>query len=282
MDVDLARTKAAEARRELRASSGWRQFGDDPSTHVHKCDAALAATLAALTPTPPTPTPTPTPGSWSVAAPGSTGATVTTVHNAPTIGLNIQSNGGSYSDYSMDGSGDSMVLVGSGGRFAHGVTLRRFKMTNVAAANAVSWGKHGVYLDAYDCLLEDFDISGSSHTGSGISVRMGGTTIRRLKVRNCPQPLSFFDSDTGQTDGSCLVEDADLAFPGDTAIWCDAQDDFKTTFDMKLTFRNVSATGSGAFLKATRVRNGTFRFEGCLLNGKPLTSSDVPRGSTIL
>lgn len=221
--------------------------------------------------------------SRAVAAPGSTGFPVTTIPYTSGIALNVQASGVSRQDIAIDdGTGDSAILVGSGGKFVSNVTLQRIRVTGAAKGNAVSWGKHGAYLDCHDSLLEDIDIQGSQFCSSGLSVRMGGMVIRRVAVSGCTFPIAFFDSDTGQSDGTVLCEDIAGVSSADTAIWCDAQDDFKTTFDLKLTFRRCHMTGPPAFLKANRVRNGRFRFEGCTLNGQPVVASQVPPGSVIV
>lgn len=212
-----------------------------------------------------------------VAAPGSTGQPIHNVGYSDGILLNIQTNGATYADYAMDaGGGDSSVLIGSGGNFKHGVTLQRMRMRQVASGNKVSYGKHGVYCDAYDVTMEDMDIQCSNRAANGISVRLGGTHVNRTRISGASFVFGFFDSDTGQSGAECLLENVIGSNAADTCIWCDAQDDFKTTFDMKLRFRNVHLTGSPAFLKASRVRNGTFAFEGCTLNGQPLTKAGLP------
>jgi hypothetical protein len=217
------------------------------------------------------------------AEPGSTGQPVTTIPYSDGIALNIQATGTSYADIAIDGgSGDSAILVGSGGSFKSKITMRRVRIRKAAVGNKVPYGKHGVYMDCFNSSFLDFDIQGSPACSNGFSIRMGGTIISRATVSDCFFPIGVFDSDTGQSDGTVLVEDVTGLFTHDTAVWCDAQDDFKTTFDLKLTFRRCSMTGPGAFLKATRVRNGTFRFEQCLLNGRPVAARDVPAGSVIV
>lgn len=224
----------------------------------------------------------PTPPNGAVAAPGSTGHAITHLPYSA-IPLSVQVAGSTYEDVAIDdGSGDSAILVGSGGHFAYAVTLRRVRVRGAAKGNAVSWGKHGAYLDCYNSVLEDIDVECSSYASNGLSVRMGGMVIRRAKISGAYFVFGFFDSDTGQSDGTVLVEDVTGTNSADTCIWCDAQDDFKTTFDLKLTFRRVHLAGSPAFLKATRVRNGSFRFESCTLNGQPLQRSQVPSGSVIV
>lgn len=220
----------------------------------------------------------------AVAAPGSTGMPVTTLPYSDSILLNVQSPNVAKSDYVMDaGGGDSSVLCGSGGKFISGVHLSRFRLGNVAVGNKVSWGKHGVYADCFNSIFEDFEIHGSSHAANGFSIRMGGCRFSRAVIDGCSFPVGIFDSDTGQSDGTVLVEDVTGAFHGDTAVWCDAQLDFKNTFDLKVTFLRCAMTGPGAFLKVetSRMGKGSFRFESCILNGKPVTSADVPAGSVI-
>lgn len=222
------------------------------------------------------------PPSTKPAEPGSTGLPITKIPYSDGIGLNIQARG-DYHDVAIDdGSGDSAILIGSGGRFVSGVRLERVRIRKAAVGNKVAWGKHGVYMDCFNSIFEDFDMQGSPACSNGFSIRMGGTVIQRATISDCFFPIGVFDSDTGQSDGTVLVEDVVGLFTKDTAVWCDAQDDFKTTFDLKLTFRRCSMTGPGAFLKATRVRNGSFRFEQCLLNGRPLTAANVPPGSVIV
>lgn len=220
--------------------------------------------------------------STSVAAPGSTGGAITSIPTASGIALNIQGSNLTYVDYDIAGSGDSAVLVGSGGRFASNIHLSRFRIRNAAAGNSVTWGKHGAYLDCFNSVIEDFDVNCSQYAANGISVRMGGMVIRRANISGAGFVCGFFDSDTGQSDGTVLIEDVTGSNAADTCIWCDAQDDFKTTFDLKLTFRRVHLSGSPAFLKATRVRNGSFRFEQCTLNGNPVAAGQVPSGSVIV
>lgn len=226
---------------------------------------------------------TPSPAPTGVAAPGSTGLPVTRVPYTAGVAVNVQSSNAVLTDHAIDdGSGDSAVLVGSGGRFVSGAHLTRFRIRKAAAGNAVPWGKHGAYLDCFNSSLMDFDVECSSYAANGLSVRMGGMVITRAKISGAYFVFGFFDSDTGQSDGTVLVEDVEGSNKADTCCWCDAQDDFKTTFDLKLTFRRVHLSGSPAFLKASRVRNGTFRFESCTLNGQPLTPGQVPVGSVIV
>lgn len=230
--------------------------------------------IIAIVDAPPVPT-------GAVAAPGSTGNQIDYLPYSA-IPLNVQTSGSTLEDIAIDdGSGDSAILVGSGGHFAYAVTLRRIRVRGAARGNAVSWGKHGAYLDCYNSVLEDMDVECSAYASNGLSIRMGGMTIRRAKISGAHFVFGVFDSDTGQSDGTVLVEDVVGSNAADTCIWCDAQDDFKTTFDLKLTFRRVHLSGSPAFLKATRVIHGTFRFESCTLNGQPVTASMVPPGSVI-
>lgn len=228
------------------------------------------------------------PTSFSIAAPGSTGRPITNLGDLAGGYGSGTSNFVDWEDYTIDASGDSGFICGDNVTPVHDITIRRWRMRNIAIHNAVPYGKHGIYTDGWNFLGEDLDIECASPAASGISIRFGNSTVRRFA---CFGPghtamaghcITFYDSDTGQggrpaSGNPVLFENGSGWSALDTAIWVDAQDNFKVTMDQALTFRNLDLSCDGGwFLKlSTRNRFGTYRIENCKINGVLITSGNV-------
>lgn len=193
------------------------------------------------------------------------------IRNAPGLGLNVTTRR-DIEDVSIDGTGDTGVLFQ---KDAGGSSLVRCRMVNVAAANAVSYGKHAIYGKAPNLTISDVYASCSSYCASGFSMRMTGAVVRRSEVLGAPHALTYYETSTDR--GEVLFEDVRGRFRGDTAVWMDAEVDYTQYVVQHFTFRRVAMEGNGAFLKVAGVRwRATVTIEKCLLNGKPVTAADCP------
>ena len=163
--------------------------------------------------------PLPPSSSWAyiVASPVSPGASIT---NMSGLGMNITSLQ-NISDKVIDGTGDTGVLFQLN---AGGSSMNRVRMTGVAAGNAVSYGKHGIYGKAPGLTLQDLDISCSSYCASVVSLRYDGAQLRRFKLSGAPHAITYYETST--TAGTVTIENGSGSFTGDTAIWMDAETDY--------------------------------------------------------
>src|SRR5436309_6464292 len=158
------------------------------------------------------------------------------------LGLNVTTKQ-DIADKVIDGTGDTGVLFQLA---ADGSTLSRVKMTNVAAGDTVSYGKHGIYAKGRNLTLQDIDISCSSYCASGVSLRHDGAVLNRFKISGAGIPISYYET-TGSVPGTVTVENGSAAFPGDTGAWVSLDD--ASMVHEHFVFKNVSFTGNGAFLK---------------------------------
>jgi hypothetical protein len=209
------------------------------------------------------------PWAYTVAPPAS-GAPV--ISNMGGLGLNVMTKQ-DISDKIIDGTGDSGVLFQIA---ADGSTLSRVKMTNVAAGDTVSYGKHGIYAKGRNLTMQDIDVSCSRYCGSGVSLRHDGALLDRFRITGAGTPISYFET-TGSVPGTVTVENGSATFPGDTAVWISLDD--APMVHEHFVFKNVSFTGNGAFLKVDLPHFGsdsTVLVEHCFLNGHPVTAADLP------
>lgn len=224
---------------------------------------------------------TPPPGSPSAPLPPR--APITSIVNAPSIALNLYAlPGRTYSDYVVDGTGDSAVLLND---TTHGNTIQRFKMTRVAAGNSVTWAKHGVYCKSNGNTLTDFDATASQFASDGISCRMGGNRFQRMAMHGFIFPFAYFEHD--DQPGVVTVEDFTGDGRSDTAIWGDDSNGCtKPYIKQAFVFRRCWFTVPGAhfFLKfgpsVFSGAGGSFdgayvHLENCRLNGQPVTAGQI-------
>ena len=244
------------------AKSSWKVANDGKKIRV------VAFTELAEGAYPPVVTPPvdPPPASGWPAAPVSP---ITTVTNASGLGKNYTSKVAA-TDLIVDGSGDTAVLFQPG---AAGSSLKRARLLRCAAGNSVSWGKHAIYGKAADLLIEDVYAECASPCASGFSLRYDGAVVRRCEIKGAPHAITYYETSTKA--GAVLLEDVRGSFRGDTGVWMDAETDYTSKVIQAFTFRRVAMVGPGAFMKATRF-SGSVRLEGCTLNGKPVTKTDLP------
>src|SRR5436309_5788810 len=117
------------------------------------------------------------------------------------LGLNVTTKQ-DIADKVIDGTGDTGVLFQMN---SDGSTLSRVKMTNVAAGNTVSYGKHGIYAKAHNLTLQDLDISCSSNCASGVSLRHDGAVLNRFKISGAGIAVSYYET-SGSVAGTVTVE----------------------------------------------------------------------------
>lgn len=218
--------------------------------------------------------PTPPPSGWVVAPPQ---PPVTTISNPAGVGVNLYNSSSPMvvQDTVVVDGGDSAYLIQPG---APGRTLQRCQAANVAAGNAVTYGKHAVYAKAPNVTVEDFYATASKYAANGLSVRFGGFHGERCQLDGFPIPLAIFADDV--TPSTVQWIDVRGAFT-DTGVWLDCDEAARMVYTVGLS--NVALTGPGKFLAANTANfAGRVSISGCTLNGKPVTSADVqgvPSGS---
>ena len=194
-----------------------------------------------------------------------------TITNPSGIGVNITQANSQIHDYIVQGGGDSAFICEPG---SDGTVIQRCQAFNVAAGNAVTWGKHAVYAKAKNLTVQDFTASGSQYAADGLSVRYSGFLGQRCQLDGFDFALAVFaDDPTGpvtwrQIRGSSLNTQ--------TAIWLDVQDSPTNGYDY--TIDDVQLTGPGPlFLRANAaVFRGTVTIQGgCTYNGKPVTAQMI-------
>jgi len=237
-------------------------FDAEATAAIHSLDARITALEPVVPPPPPPPVTT-------IAPPQ---APITTVANAPGLGLNVTTVQLVH-DLVVDGCGDTAVLFQLA---AAGSSLKRARLSRVAALNSVNYGKHGIYGKVRGLLIEDLVCVCSSFAASGVSFRYDGAVMRRFNISGAPHALTYYEEST--TKGTVLFEDGDCSFRGDTAVWMDTNS--AGPIVQAFTFRRMNMTGAAgtAFMK---VQAGVFsgasvRLEGCTLNGRPVTAADLP------
>lgn len=211
--------------------------------------------------------PTPPPPGWVVAPPQ---PPVTTISNPAGVGVNLYNSSSPrvVEDTVVQGGGDSAYLIQPG---APNRTIQRCQALNVAAGNAVTYGKHAVYAKAPGVLVEDFTATASRYAANGLSVRFGGFLGQRCQLDGFPIPLAIFADDT--TPNLVTWFDIAGAFT-DTGIWLDCDEAPKMVYTV--VAENVALTGNGKFLAANTANfAGRVSISSCTLNGKPVTAADV-------
>jgi hypothetical protein len=206
------------------------------------------------------------------------------VTNPSGLGLNVNNqSGGSYSDYAIDGGGDSSVLLQG---TTNGVTFSRFHITRTKASPTVSWAAHGMYVKAVNNTFSDIYADNTGGNGvSGLSVRMHGNTFTRTVLKGYTHAVTYYEHDTAA--GTTTFTNGTWAFTGDTAVWGDDSNEPATPYiKQAFVFENIDATGpAGAyFLKfgnsayvggALSYRGAGVTIRNCTINGKPVTSANV-------
>lgn len=212
---------------------------------------------------------TPPPPAWTIAPPQ---PPVKTITNPPGIGVNITPPNSQIHDTVVQGGGDSAFICEKG---SDGTVIQRCQAFDVAAGNAVTWGKHAVYAAAKNLTVEDFTATGSQYASGGLSVRFAGFLGQRCQLDAFDLPLAVFAEDTvkgpvtwHQIRGS--------GHNADTGIWLDVYIATKMVYD--IVCDDVQLTGPGAlFLRANAAAfAGTVTIRnGCTWNGKPVTAAMV-------
>ena len=206
-------------------------------------------------------------GSWQIIPPL---PPVTTITNPPGLGVNLHAAGDPkiVTDTVVIGGGDSAYEVQPG---APGRTLQRCQATNVAAGNAVSYGKHAVYGKAANLTVLDFYATGSKYAANGLSVRYGGFLGQRCQLDGFPIPLAVFADD--ETHGLVTWRQIRGIFTT-VGVWLDVDEAAKMVYDV--TCDRVDMVGPGnVFLNASAAFAGSVTIAGCTLNGKPVTAANV-------
>jgi hypothetical protein len=232
----------------------------------------------------PAPKPAPAPvssgsGPWTLAAPQ---APVKNVSNMSGLGLNVNNqSGGSYHDYVIDGTGDSGILLQGS---TTGVSFARIRLLRVAAASAVSWAKHAMYVKARGNTFSDIYAEQGGNAASGFSVRMGDNSFERTVIKGFQFAVSYYEHDGAS--GTVSFKDGDWSFTGDTAVWGDDSNEPPSPYiKQAFVFENIDAHGpSGAkFLRFGNSYGGSgLSYHGagvnivnCTINGRPVTAADV-------
>jgi hypothetical protein len=221
---------------------------------------ALLAEIGGVTPPPP---------GWSIAPPQ---APVHTITNPPGIGVNITPAHSLILDTVVQGGGDSAFICEKG---SDNTVIVRCQAFNVAAGNAVTWGKHAVYGAAKNLTVQDFSASGSQYAADGLSVRFAPFLGQRCQLDSFDFALAVFAEDT--VKGTVTWKDIrGSSNNADCGIWLDVYIATKMVYDIVLD--DVQLTGPGAlFLRANAaVFAGTVTIQnGCTWNGKPVTAAMV-------
>lgn len=224
---------------------------------------ASLAKIGAVTPPPPPP------NGWTVAPPQ---APITTINNPPGIGVNVTPKGVVVKDTVIHGGGDSAVIFELG---ADNGSVERCQFYDVAAGNAVSWGKHAVYAKAHGLTVSDLTATGSKYASDGLSCRFPGFLGQRCQLDGFAFPLAVFADDL--TPGQILWQHIrGSGTNSDTGIWLDVNLTNKMVYD--IVCDDVQLTGPGKwFLRANAaVFAGTVTIRnGCTWNGKAVTAAMV-------
>jgi len=247
----------------VRKSNSWDQTKSSWKT-AKAGEIRVVALGAEATGVWPPPTPPPATGIAPPQAP------ITTVTNAPGLGLNVTTLQ-HYADYVIDGTGETAVLFQLN---AGGSSLKRARLLRVAVGNSVTYGKHAVYGKAPGLLLEDIVAECTANCASGLSMRFDGAVVRRFSVSGAPHAITYYE--TSSVAGTVLFEDGVCSFTADTGVWVAPETDYQTKVRQAFTFKRVAMTGPGAFMKVASGFVGSVRLEGCTLNGKPVTAAGLP------
>ncbi len=223
--------------------------------------AAATAAIHALNGTPAPP------AGWTVAPPV---PPVTTISNPAGVGVNLYNAASPavVADTVVQGGGDSAFLVQPG---APGQAIQRCQALNVAAGNAVTYGKHAVYAKAADLTVLDFTATASQYAGNGLSVRYPGFLGQRCQLDGFPVTLAVFADD--QTAGTVTWRQIRGKFTN-VGVYLDVDQAAKMVYDVILD--QVDLTGPGThFLDASAAFAGTVTINACTLNGAKVTSANV-------
>jgi hypothetical protein len=198
------------------------------------------------------------------------------------LGLNVNNQaGGVYHDYVINGTGDSAILLQGS---TTGVTFSRMRLLRVAAASAVSWAKHGMYVKARGNTFIDVYAEQGGNAASGFSVRMGNNSFERTVIKGFPIAVSYYEHDGAA--GTVSFKNGDWTFTGDTAVWGDDSNEPPSPYiKQAFVFENIDAHGpSGAkFLKfgnsyggsGLSYRGAGVKIVNCTINGHKVTAADI-------
>jgi hypothetical protein len=216
------------------------------------------------------------PAGWVCAPPQ---APITTILNAPTLGLNVNNMvGQTYQDYVIDGTGDSAVLLQNA---TSRCKLQRLRLLRVANRSAVPQAKHAIYCKARENEFYDIYAEQGGNAASSLSVRMGNNLFQRTVLKGFNY-VSYYEHDG--LPGTVSFIDGDWEFTADTAVWGDDSNEPPTPYiKQAFLFQNIAAKGPGSlFLKfgPSAAGGGSYRgagvtIKGCTLNGKPVTAAMV-------
>ena len=183
----------------------------------------------------------------------------------------------------VNGGGDSAFIFGAKSGDLSPRLCQQCQANNVAAGNAVSYGKHGIYGDA-TITVTDFSATASQYAASGISFRWPNSSVQRANIGSSSAPfnlaLTFYDS--GQGFGTCTVDQVTLFSTNNTAFWASTNPDAggKTIQQHFIIGPQVAATvkgGSLIFNADTMWDAGSTLTisRSATVNGKPVTAASI-------
>lgn len=199
------------------------KFSVSAGKHVLESDAIYAI------PKPPIPT-----SGWAVAPPA---PPITSRTNVQGVGLLVVGGPKAYSDYAIDGTTDSAVLLGPE---CAGTTFSRFHITRAASVgDGPGYGRHAFYVKAANVSVSDLYATldpAAKDVGSIFSLRYHGFAATRFDVSGL-WFVSFFDDDPNEVPGTATFKDGKVRFASSSAMLVDSR------FKWDITLENVALTG---------------------------------------
>lgn len=248
------------------------RFSVSAGVHTLAVQPLFATSTTSATST--TTTMTTPPAGWSVAPPA---GTITSRSNVNGVGLLVVGGPKAFSDYVIDGTTDSAVLLGPE---CAGSSFSRFHITRAASVGSgPGYGRHAFYVKAANVSVSDLYATldpSAKDAGSIFSLRYHGFTATRFDVSGL-WFASFFDDDPAQVPGSATFTDGKVTFSSSSAMLVDSQ------FAWNITLTNVALTGpndsllhldSGSAIPHLTLNDVT-------VNGKPAAAAmtNLPAGA---
>lgn len=211
------------------------RFSVTAGTHTLAVQPLFATPTTSSTNSTTTTSPTTsTPAGWSVAPPQ---GTITTRSNVNGVGLLVVGGPKAYSDYVIDGTTDSAVLLGPE---CAGSSFSRFHITRAASiGDGPGYGRHAFYVKAANVTVTDLYAQldpSAKDVGSIFSLRYHGFTATRFDVSGL-WFASFFDDDPNHVAGTATFTDGKVKYSSSSAMLVDAQ------LAWNITVTNVDFTG---------------------------------------
>lgn len=230
---------------------------------------------------------TPPPSGWTVAAPGSTGAKVTTINNPAGAGVNIYQAKATITDTIVNGGKDQAFLTQGGQAGGAGSTFERIQGNAVGGYSVPSNNKHFFYVKAANVTVLDAAATAatSPHQGDGgLSVRYAGFLAQRFTLDGFQLPLCIFADD--ETKGQIVWRQGKVTNPKNTPVYLDCDEAAKMVYDVVCDQIDFFSWTGPLFVANTANFAGTLTVTACTLDGKPITAAQagtlvrgIPAGS---